>query len=68
MVTVVVTPPDTPPCVLRGEAGPIGKGSASPEFWRTIQRYWISRRLCRSRSCSASFRGLIMIRTENWDR
>ena len=34
--------------------GPLGKGSSSPEFWRNIQRYWISRRICRSISCSAA--------------
>jgi hypothetical protein len=39
MVTVVVTLPDTLPCVLRGEVGPMGKGSSSPECWRNIKRY-----------------------------
>ena len=38
-VTVVVTLPDTLPCVLRGEVGPMGKGSSSPECWRNIKRY-----------------------------
>jgi hypothetical protein len=54
MVTVVMTLPETLPCVLRGEVGPAGKDSASPALWRNIKRYWISRRLCRSRNCSAA--------------
>ena len=54
MVTVVVTLPDTLPCVLRGEVGPMGKGSSSPECWRNIKRYRISRRLCHSISCYIS--------------
>ena len=51
MVTVVVTLPETFPCVVREEVGPVGKGSSSSALWRTIQRYWISRRLCRSINC-----------------
>ena len=53
MVTVVVTLPETRPCGLRGDVGPVGKGSASPALLGTIQPYGISRRLCRSISCSA---------------
>jgi len=26
---------------------------AAPAWWHHSQRYWVSRRLCRSRSCSA---------------
>src|SRR5262249_27101927 len=51
--TVVVTLPETLPCVLKGEVGPMGKDRASPALWHHIQRYAISRCLCRSRSCSA---------------
>src|SRR5215831_7475514 len=29
----------------------MGKGSSSPECWRNIKRYWISRRLCCTISC-----------------
>src|SRR5262249_13177309 len=54
MVTVIVTLSDILPCVLRGAVGPVDKDSSSPTFWRTIQRYGISRRLCRSIRCSAS--------------
>jgi len=53
-VTVVVTLPDILPCVLRGEVGPMSKDSSSPALRRNIKRYWSSRRLCCSRSCSAS--------------
>src|SRR5262245_31481697 len=52
-VTVVVTLPDTRPCVLRRDVGPVGKDSASPALWRNIKRYWILRRICRSIRCSA---------------
>src|SRR5262249_39686586 len=54
MVTVGVALPATRPCVLRGDVGAVDKDSASPEYWRNIQRYWRSRRLCRSIRCSAS--------------
>src|SRR5215467_14512046 len=53
-VTVVVTLPETLPCVLRGAVGPMGQGSSSPSCWCKIKRYGISRRLCCSRSCSGS--------------
>jgi hypothetical protein len=36
-VIVVGTLPETLPCVLRGEVGPMGKGSSSPEYWCNIQ-------------------------------
>jgi hypothetical protein len=52
MVTVVVTLPDILPCVLRAAMGPLGKGCSAPAFWRNMNRYWISRRLCCSISCS----------------
>src|SRR5262245_4519313 len=34
--------------------GPVGRDSSSLGFWRSIQRYWTSRRICRSLSCWAA--------------
>jgi hypothetical protein len=65
LVTVVVTLSDILPCVLRGEVGPVGKDSSSPELWRYIQRYWSARRMCRSRSCSASMQLIASFQERN---
>ena len=47
-VMVVVTRPETRPCVFRGEVGPVGKDRSSPALWRHSQRYGLWRCLCRS--------------------
>jgi hypothetical protein len=42
MVRVVVTLPETLPCVSKGDVGPVDKGRSSPACWRHSQRYAIA--------------------------